>query len=68
MHADEGRFGRPVRSAMTSKLETVPVSASLEDVLHVLDRGMVALVMDGGQFLGLITRSDLLAHLRRRLK
>ncbi len=68
VHADEGRFGRPVRSAMTSKLETVPVSASLEDVLHVLDRGMVALVMDGGQFLGLITRSDLLAHLRRRLK
>ena len=52
---------------MTSRLETVPVAATLEDVLRVLDRGLVALVMDGDQFLGLITRSDLLAHLRRRL-
>ncbi len=65
---DESRFRQPVRTAMTSKLETVPVSASLEDVLGVLDRGLVALVMYGGKFLGLITRSDLLAHLRRRLK
>lgn len=65
---DESRFRQPVRTAMTAKLETVPVSASLEDVLGVLDRGLVALVMDGGKFLGLITRSDLLAHLRRRLK
>jgi cystathionine beta-synthase len=44
------------------------VSATLETVLGVLDMGLVALVMDGGKFLGLITRSDLLAHLRRRLK
>ena len=65
---DESRFRHPVRSAMTSKLETVPVSATLETVLGVLDMGLVALVMDGGKFLGLITRSDLLAHLRRRLK
>ena len=68
VHADSQRFTKPVRSAMTSKLETVPVAASLEDVLHVLDRGLVALVMDGDQFLGLITRSDLLSHLRQRLK
>jgi cystathionine beta-synthase len=68
VHKDEGCFRQPVRSAMTSRLETVPVSASLNTVLDVLDRGLVALVMDGGQFLGLITRSDLLAHLRRRLK
>jgi hypothetical protein len=27
----------------------------------------VALVMEGDTFLGLITRSDLLAHLRRKL-
>jgi cystathionine beta-synthase len=68
VQADEGRFREPVRTAMTAKLETVPVSATLEDVLKVLDRGLVALVVDGGRFLGLITRSDLLAHLRRRLK
>jgi cystathionine beta-synthase len=68
VHSDESRFRQPVRSAMTSRLETVPVPAPLSTVLGVLDRGMVALVMDGDQFLGLITRSDLLAHLRRRLK
>ncbi len=68
VHADESRFRQPVRSAMTSRLETVPVSASLETVLAILDRGLVALVMDRDQFLGLITRSDLLANLRRRLK
>ena len=68
VQADEERFRRPVRTAMTSKLETLPVSASLETVVSVLDRGLVALIMDGDQFLGLITRSDLLAHLRRRLK
>jgi hypothetical protein len=33
----------------------------------VLSRGLVALVMEGDNFLGLITRSDLLAHLRRKL-
>jgi cystathionine beta-synthase len=53
---------------MTSRLETVPASASLEDVRRILDRGLVALVVDGTHFLGLITRSDLLVHLRRRLK
>jgi len=68
VHTDEARFREPVRTAMTTKLETVPVSAALEDVLKVLDRGLVALVVDDGRFLGLITRSDLLAHLRRRLK
>ena len=68
VHADESRFRLPVRTAMTSKLETVPVCASLETVVGVLDRGLVALVMDSNRFLGLITRSDLLAHLRRRLR
>jgi cystathionine beta-synthase len=68
VHDDESHFRRPVRSAMTSRLETVPASASLEDVRRILDRGLVALVVDGTHFLGLITRSDLLVHLRRRLK
>lgn len=68
VHSDETRFKRPVRFAMTSRLETVPVSAKLEAVLGVLDRGLVALVTDGSKFLGLITRSDLLSHLRRRIR
>jgi cystathionine beta-synthase len=68
VHDDESHFRQPVRSAMTSRLETVPVDASLENVRRILDRGLVALVVEDGHFLGLITRSDLLSHLRRRLK
>lgn len=68
VHADEENFKRPVRSAMTSRLETVGVSAGIADVLSILDRGLVAMVMEGERFLGFITRSDLLAHWRRRLR
>ncbi len=61
-------FREPVRSAMTSRLETLPVAASLEDVVAVLERGLVALIVDEGAFVGLITRTDLITHLRRKLK
>ncbi len=47
VHADPQRFHAPVSSAMTSRLETVPASASIEAVYDVLDRGLVALVTDG---------------------
>ncbi len=68
VHDDESHFRRPVREAMTSRLETVPPTASLNDVERILDQGLVALVVENDHFLGLITRSDLLSHLRRRLK
>jgi cystathionine beta-synthase len=68
VHDDESHFRRPVRDAMTSRLETVLTTASLEDVQRILDQGLVALVVENDHFLGLITRSDLLSHLRRRLK
>jgi cystathionine beta-synthase len=68
VHDDEAHFRRPVRGAMTSRLETVPPTASLTDVQRILDHGLVALVVENDHFLGLITRSDLLSHLRRRLK
>lgn len=68
MHDDESHFRQPVRTAMTSRLETVPPTALLTDVQRILDKGLVALVVENDRFLGLITRSDLLSHLRRRLK
>jgi cystathionine beta-synthase len=36
--------------------------------MAIFNQGMVAIVMDGDEFLGLITRSDLLNWLRRRMK
>ncbi|HMB77981.1 MAG TPA: pyridoxal-phosphate dependent enzyme [Kiloniellaceae bacterium] len=66
--ADERCFADKVASAMTTRLQTVPVTAALEDLLAVFERDLVAIVMDGENFLGLITRIDLLNHLRRKLK
>jgi cystathionine beta-synthase len=59
-------FDDPVGAAMASHLVTVPPSASLGELLDILRRGMVAIVVDGDDFLGLITRIDLLNWLRRR--
>ena len=68
VHRDASHFKDPVQSAMTDKLETLPPSASIADVIAVFDRGRVAIVMDGAKFLGLITRTDLLSYLRLRMK
>jgi cystathionine beta-synthase len=68
VHGDSNRFHSAVRDAMTSRLETVPAESGIEAVYDILDRGYVALVTEGDAFLGLITRSDLLSHLRRKLQ
>jgi cystathionine beta-synthase len=59
-------FDDPVSAAMASHLVTVPPSASIGELTEIFHRGMVAIVMDGDDFLGLITRIDLLNWLRRR--
>jgi len=59
-------FNEPVTEAMESHIVTVPPSASVEELMDVFKRGMVAIVVDGDEFLGLITRIDLLNWLRRR--
>ena len=65
---ESARFRAPVRSAMTSRLETIAPEEGIDRVYDILNRGLVALVLDGGNFLGLITRADLLSYLRRRLQ
>jgi cystathionine beta-synthase len=67
VHGHPDKFRSPVRDAMTSRLETISPDAGIEQVYSILGRGLVALVTDGDQFIGLITRSDLLSHLRRKL-
>lgn len=65
---DEHRFGEPVRSAMTARVETVPCDAPISTLLETFDRGHVAMVTEGDRFLGIITRVDMLNHLRRKLR
>ncbi|HEV7777685.1 MAG TPA: pyridoxal-phosphate dependent enzyme [Luteibacter sp.] len=67
VHADEVRFRDPVSTAMIDSLEMLQVKSPIESLLPVFDRGHVAIVVDGDQFLGLITRIDLLNYLRRKV-
>jgi cystathionine beta-synthase len=67
VHRDSSHFNDPVENAMTDKLETLPLTAKINDLLEVFDRGRVAIVMDGDKFLGLITRTDLLSYLRLKM-
>ena len=61
------RFNEPASSVMTSSLVTVGPDAPLSQLLEIFRRGLVAIVMDRGELLGLITRIDVLNWLRRRL-
>jgi len=67
VHADAARFRSAVSTAMTDAPETISPKASLAELEAVLDRGLVAIVADDTGFHGLITRFDLLNHLRRTL-
>jgi cystathionine beta-synthase len=60
-------FNEPVSAAMEKHLVTVPVDAPLSQLMVIFRGGMVAIVVDGEKFLGIITRIDLLNWLRRRL-
>lgn len=67
VNLDSSHFNDQVQNAMTDKLETLPPTSKINDLLEVFDRGRVAIVMDGDKFLGLITRTDLLSYLRRKM-
>ncbi len=49
---------------MTRDLRVVDASEDLDSVVKILERGMVAPVVSEGRFQGLITRIDVLNHLR----
>jgi cystathionine beta-synthase len=64
----ESHFKDPVRKHMSTRLETVAPSASLDDVLRILGNEHVPIVAERGKFHGLITRIDLLNSMRRKLQ
>jgi cystathionine beta-synthase len=66
VYENPGHFHEPVTEAMESHLVTVAPDASIEELKSIFDRGLVAIVVEKGNFLGLITRIDLLNWLRRR--
>jgi cystathionine beta-synthase len=64
---DPARFREPVRDVMSKRLETVSISTPISRLLPMFDQGLIPVVVDGSEFVGLLTRIDLLNYLRRRL-
>jgi cystathionine beta-synthase len=65
LQGDPAHYANTVSSAMSAALETLRPGSSIAALRQVLDRGLVAIVADGDTFHGLITRFDLLNHLRK---
>jgi cystathionine beta-synthase len=60
------RFSDPVRTAMTQRIDTVGLKTPLADLMGVFNKGHVVIVVENGTFHGLITRMDVLNHLRNK--
>ncbi|MBC3919886.1 pyridoxal-phosphate dependent enzyme [Undibacterium sp. CY18W] len=65
--ADATLFTSPVQDTMTSQIETLSPHAGIAALRATLNRGLVAIIASDQHFHGLITRFDLLNHLRRTL-
>jgi cystathionine beta-synthase len=64
---DSALFRNPVREFMSTKLVTVDAHQPIASLMPLFDRGLVVIVRDSAHFSGLITRVDVLNHLRRKL-
>lgn len=58
---------RPVREFMTDRIETLPPTATVDDLMPIFRADRVAIVADGERFYGLITRIDLINYLRTKV-
>ncbi len=71
---DEGAFHRPVSDFMMRRLETLSPEAPVSSLMPIFRADRVAIVVDksrggpgGGEFLGLITKIDMINYLRSQL-
>jgi cystathionine beta-synthase len=67
VQGDSTRFRETVKSAMSERVETLAPNAGVGALTATLKQGLVAVIADRERFYGLITRFDLLNHLRRNL-
>ena len=66
VHENRDRFTDLVDSAMVTELTVLDVKADPEHLMPIFANDFVAIVKDGEEFLGLITRVDALNYMRRR--
>ncbi len=64
---DDSNFQKPVREFMTTELSTVTADDGIEALMPLFAQDKVAIVFDGERYLGLITKIDLINHLRKQL-
>lgn len=67
VHKDPANYRRPVGGFMTQNLVTLKPGDALEDLAGTLAKGLTGILYHDGKFHGLITRVDVLNHLRREL-
>jgi cystathionine beta-synthase len=65
---DPAHLKARVQDVMSTRLETLETTASLDDALKLLDQGFVPIVLRQGVFIGLLTRMDVLGYLRQRVR
>jgi cystathionine beta-synthase len=63
---DPAQLRSPVREVMTTRLTTVSHTTPVDALLPILAEGLVPIVVDGEEFVGLVTRMDVLNQLRRK--
>ena len=64
---DRDCASRPVRDYMSSRVETIRPTASVNDLMPIFRADRVAVVADDRHFYGLITKIDLITYLRKQL-
>ena len=65
---DAINFKKPVRDFMTTKLTTLSADSNIDQLMPLFANDMVAIVVDSDEkYLGLITKIDLINHLRKQL-
>ena len=68
VHQASERFADPVSIHMTSILDIIDPSMGIESLFPIFKSGKVAIVQQDSKFLGLITRVDLINHLRNKIQ
>ena len=64
---DSTNFQKPVSEFMTRELSTLSADAEIGELLPLFSEDKVAIVFDNDKYLGLITKIDLINHLRKQL-
>lgn len=64
---DTNNFTKPVREFMTTELSTISADSPIDALMPLFAEDKVAIVFDGDTYLGLITKIDLITHLRKQL-